>query len=282
MRTLPSVSLPLANVAELNSVANLSTMPKYDAYVTSTMVRRGMSSRQRVLFRGLILLAILTGVATLAVGQGEPNLDTGTKPFGSYYGGQFDSVSTVNGTLTADIPLMSYPQRGGQLGLNFALHYQNRGFYRVTECSPCFSTWYWAQSGFMIVDRDDLQVIRSFTSFPYGNSSVVWFNYGIYSSDGSYHALGNTVGSAYESVDATGLHFDSSTFLITDSRAIRYSTYPPTQSSPTSSSTSPCADGVAPKPYGPVPEYVGFKCEAVLREDANGNKISFSSTTGWT
>lgn len=61
----------------------------------------------------------------LALGQSLSGLEQGIKPYGSYEGGDIDSVSMVNGSLTLNIPLLSYPQRGGNLHLGFRLVYLN-------------------------------------------------------------------------------------------------------------------------------------------------------------
>jgi hypothetical protein len=56
----------------------------------------------------LLLLGALTAHA-----QNLAGLEQGIKPYGSYEGGDIDSVSMVNGSLTLHMPLLSYPQRGG-------------------------------------------------------------------------------------------------------------------------------------------------------------------------
>src|SRR5260221_4112820 len=56
-------------------------------------------------------------------------------PFRTYHGGDIDSINLSNGKLNIDIPLISYPQRGGKLNLGFALHYENTGLY-VAGCLP--------------------------------------------------------------------------------------------------------------------------------------------------
>jgi hypothetical protein len=57
-------------------------------------------------FFAIILFSIV------AVGQQNPNLDSGLNPYGSYHGGDVDSVSLINGNLTLHAPIAHYPQRG--------------------------------------------------------------------------------------------------------------------------------------------------------------------------
>lgn len=61
-----------------------------------------------------------------AVAQNDPSLDTGLKPYGSYHGGDLDSVSLTNGNLTLHIPLAGYPQRGN-LGYTPRIIYNSKG-----------------------------------------------------------------------------------------------------------------------------------------------------------
>ncbi len=75
---------------------------------------------QPSLGQGFLLACLLFVLGPIAFAQAHPAFDSGTKPFGSYSVGRFDSVSMVNGTLTVDIPLVSYPQRGGSWVLTLA------------------------------------------------------------------------------------------------------------------------------------------------------------------
>jgi len=92
-----------------------------------------------------ILGCLLSFCAVLAIqpahAQQDPELEVGMKPFGSYHGGNIDTVSLFNGQLSLDIPLISYPQRGGKLKLEFHLTYANVGAqadYFRRSC-PAFS-----------------------------------------------------------------------------------------------------------------------------------------------
>src|SRR5260221_7454964 len=87
-------------------------------------------------------------------------------PFRTYHGGDIDSINLSNGKLNIDIPLISYPQRGGKLNLGVALHYENTGLY-VAGCLPtAFSSGECAivfpfQSGFSLKE----------TSRPWGGAA---------------------------------------------------------------------------------------------------------------
>src|SRR6266446_4159570 len=60
-----------------------------------------------------------------AFGQTTPDLEEGVKPYGSFHGGDIDQVSLSSGKLALDIPLISYPQRGGKIKVGFDLRWQN-------------------------------------------------------------------------------------------------------------------------------------------------------------
>jgi YD repeat-containing protein len=80
------------------------------------------------LSRIAVLFLAFLSFATNATAQNDVNLDQGLKPYGSYMGGNIDTVSLTNGNLMLHIPLVSYPQRGGRLSLAFYLRYNNKGF----------------------------------------------------------------------------------------------------------------------------------------------------------
>jgi hypothetical protein len=68
--------------------------------------------------------------------QTAPNLDQGFKPYGSYQGGNIDSVSLSNGNVILHGPVASFPQRGGKLQLNFIFTYNNKGWVVKNFPSP--------------------------------------------------------------------------------------------------------------------------------------------------
>jgi hypothetical protein len=75
-------------------------------------------------FFTLVIVASVISCATLRA-QTDPGLETGLKPFGVYEGGNIDFVSTTTGKLHLHIPLLSYPQRGGKLHLNYFIDYDS-------------------------------------------------------------------------------------------------------------------------------------------------------------
>ena len=77
-----------------------------------------------VLCLGLCAL-LLSHPLRRADAQDVSGLEQGIKPYGSYDGGNLDSVNLANGSLSLHIPLISYPQRGGKLNVGFSIAYSN-------------------------------------------------------------------------------------------------------------------------------------------------------------
>src|SRR5579872_1226242 len=72
-------------------------------------------------FLAYICVAMITvGICIPCVAQANPNLESGIRPFGSYQGGNVDSIDLTNGNVGFSAPLFSYPQRG-KLKLAFNL-----------------------------------------------------------------------------------------------------------------------------------------------------------------
>ncbi len=71
------------------------------------------------------LLPIAAIFAPSAFGQTTPDLEEGMKPYGDFHGGDIDQVSLSSGKLVLNIPLVSYPQRGGRIKVGFGLRWQN-------------------------------------------------------------------------------------------------------------------------------------------------------------
>src|SRR5262245_20166285 len=82
-------------------------------------------------FRGFFVSLFLISLSSLTLAQTNPNLDTGLKPYGSYDGGNIDSVDLANGNLHIRAPIFSYPQGGG-MPANFVIAYNNKG-YKVDQ-----------------------------------------------------------------------------------------------------------------------------------------------------
>lgn len=179
--------------------------------------------------QALFLLTALLWAIT-ATGQTAPELEQGLKPFGSYNSGNIDVVNVFNGNLMVNVPLISYPQRGGTLKLEFALLSNNKTFAYTPTCDPstggCSYSWTTNGDGGFGIGVGDTQManwsdqIVNITQNP-DNPQYVTF-YTLTSSDGASHDVAG-VGNGYmRAADTSGYLFQPSTGVITDRSGISY------------------------------------------------------------
>lgn len=184
------------------------------------------------------LARISAGVALLLVSitpahvraQELPSTAQGLTPYGSFQGGKIDSVILPTGKLNLHIPLVSYPQRGGKLHVGFVIQYGNF-YFKDSKPKPCNpdlnpncstsqETWSLNPLGLAM----GVAIEPDFTmeeSGPTVNQNGAYL-YAVTTPDESQHTLyGTSDGNL--SMDATGLHFDSSLGVLTDTDGIRYS-----------------------------------------------------------
>jgi len=88
----------------------------------------------RVLVRNIgIGLLLLGGCTASVLAQDLPDVAQGLQPYVAYHGGQLDKVNIVNGSLTVQIPLVSYPQKGS-LSLSYSVIYNSFSFQDLANC----------------------------------------------------------------------------------------------------------------------------------------------------
>lgn len=85
----------------------------------------------------LVSLAFLFCGASQVYAQDGAGTEQGLKPYGSFHGGDIDSISMVNLKPNIHIPLVSYPQRGN-LNLSFSIIYQNPVYTPNAICQNQF------------------------------------------------------------------------------------------------------------------------------------------------
>ena len=164
---------------------------------------------------GLALLVFLfVFTPAFMAGQDLAGLEQGIKPYGSYENGDIDSISMVNGNLTLQIPLISYPQRGGKLHMGFTLLYSNPILQPYATCNPvqhtCTSSGYnvlyhWGpETGRLAIGlTNDFQPVMSSVSSSGGGVQY----YTVTEFDGAIHEMGQMNNGSWISIDATGYSF---------------------------------------------------------------------------
>jgi RHS repeat-associated protein len=226
------------------------------------------------LFSCLATLLFLNVAARTAVAQDDPNFAAGIQPYRSYHGGNIDSVSLFNGSLTVKIPLMSYPQIGGKLQLNLTMIYENRGYFGDNVCVPippgngtsCQIVYTSNGSGFRIVDEDSVSTVA--TNVPDGSPAGFLRTFNVVMADGSSMGLvdvGTVPMSVFESVVASGYRLEGG--IVTDPEGVRM--------------TPGCANTDNTNFFLNVWSSVTAPCSSPLRQDPNGNKITYSTSAGW-
>ena len=227
-------------------------------------------------FINLLFIATLLSMLGVQPSQGQSGVDllSGYRPFGSYQHGDVDRIDLSNGRPIIDIPLISYPQRGGKLQLNYVLRYHSpihsvTGNSEVlggmTGCIPsvfgggCI-VFPW-DSGFGGV-LETGAVSASTTCiggapYSYDCEAVVS------TADGS-HPMAPIASNSYRAVDGTGYRLDLPL------------AFPTNLSGP-----SPDFSHVITDANG-VRYWVSSDLSATVTEDANGNQIVGGSGNGVT
>ncbi|HEV1993136.1 MAG TPA: hypothetical protein VGR03_02285, partial [Candidatus Acidoferrum sp.] len=151
-----------------------------------------------------------------AFGQTTPDLEEGMKPYGGFHGGDIDQISLSSGKLVLNIPLVSYPQRGGKINVGFGLRWQN--------ITPRQTEVYYSNT-----DTYVEHAFRDASSVSVGQLDFVdnlgWSAIAgsAYSPDQSLHQMMTPdLGATYRSIDATGLLYSTANTTLQTSNGLRY------------------------------------------------------------
>lgn len=169
-----------------------------------------------------ITTLVLLFAAMAANAQTVAGAEQGMKPYGSYEGGNIDSISMVNGSLTLHIPIISYPQRGGKLHMDFYLYYANTILKPLATCSA--QTHMCSSSTYTVSRNNGADPISIVSVFPALGQTSTTSPYTVTTFDGAVHTLlqiGGT-GDNYVSVDATGYFFNPVSGVLIDRDGTRY------------------------------------------------------------
>ncbi len=182
------------------------------------------------------------------------------RPYGPYLETEIDSVNVITGNLSIRIPLVSYPQRGGDLRLTFRLGYNHRGWNSTYECfiNTCKYIWFNnVDRSVFLFDDQQFSVSRQqlFCPGPSCTRGNSIFMYIAKSADETEHGMVDLGNGVARATDASGIYASW--------------VQPP--------GTSTIIDRLGIRHY-----YTGTISSSwqVKREDRNGNQI-LQSTSGY-
>ncbi len=160
----------------------------------------------------LLLALLVLGSVRSSFAQDPDDIQQGIKAYGTYRGGDIDSVSMTNGNLTVDIPLLSYPQRG-RVNNGTRLIYNGKNYKQRTVCVAGDCTTYVDRISAispMIATGDEGFLTLKTTTIPINGTKLTFQSYSLVSGDGASHQMVQLSSTTLQSVDGTGLQVSSS------------------------------------------------------------------------
>jgi RHS repeat-associated protein len=142
------------------------------------------------------------------VAQDPDDIQQGIKAYGTYLGGDIDSVSMTNQNLTLHIPLVSYPQRGN-LDFGYYLVYNKMNYLPHTMCfaGTCYDElWLWPNAfyGGALMPIENHAFASKETYVQVVGTELGFDSYSLIESDGASHQLAYINSTLAETVDGTG------------------------------------------------------------------------------
>jgi len=226
----------------------------------------------------VVLIGLLLGIQS-ASAQTDQDFETGLNPYRSYQFGNIDSINLYNRGLNVDIPIISYPQRGGKLSLNFVLHYADLGNWWDEDCSDgCYyssSSGVYPQSGFGVIQAGTVASAGGSCVYSGNQEEEEYCSYSLTTADGGSSSFSPINNTTWRSNDTGGYLLSNYTYedyggptpLLVDKNGISY----------------PEGAGNFWTYGAPVPlsSYSGAGFPPAELEDTNGNEIVLSTTSGW-
>lgn len=138
----------------------------------------------------IIAISCLSFFSSNVHAQDTPDLASGLTPYGSFQGGDIDSINLPTGNLFVHIPIIGYPQRGGKLRLNFQLmgNGKNLAAYQICPTkTDCFYTWTVHNSPLSLADDQKVAFGSAILQIHVGSHIVDMGEYSVVTPDGSVH-----------------------------------------------------------------------------------------------
>src|ERR1700677_709214 len=156
----------------------------------------------------VVLLLFVATCSGWLVAQDPDDIQQGIKAYGTYLGGDIDSVSMTNQNLTLHIPLVSYPQRGN-LDFGYYLVYNKMNYLPHTMCfaGTCYDElWLWPNAfyGGALMPIENHAFASKETYVQVVGTELGFDSYSLIESDGASHQLAYINSTLAETVDGTG------------------------------------------------------------------------------
>lgn len=168
------------------------------------------------------LMSLLIWSTGMAFAQDQAGLEQGLKPYGSFEGGDFDSISMVNRGINLHIPLVSYPQRGN-LHLGFYIMYQNP-VYEAQQVNCLQVKPYTCTFQYIFYRAPQIQIVPDFLLIASCSLCGTGGYYQVADPDGQTHQLGQISSGNWVSLDTTGYNYNPTSAVLTDRHGIQYAT----------------------------------------------------------
>ncbi|KAA6461893.1 hypothetical protein DYQ86_09605 [Acidobacteria bacterium AB60] len=227
----------------------------------ATISSSTISNPAKLLRTAVTCCATVSAMQGIYRAQDTSDIAAGNQPGISFSGSDIDAINLANGMLNVHIPLLSFPQRGGKLRLDFSFRARGKRTLLYIPGNPSLgtdptTTWtalhnstdFGGLSG--LTDDQDVTMTGVTHTYqrPYPQQGSLTDNQAVWStSDGATHAGYQVSGTSYQmAIDGTGFK------------------YPLTYSG-TCASSCYTTDG----------DGVSYRLSSsVIREDKNGNKIT--------
>ena len=170
--------------------------------------------------RSALVNSVLVLCVPFALGQSLPE-DIGLQEYHDYHGGDIDHVNLDTGNLTVTIPILSYPQRGNALKMDFGVNYNGTGLtYQDLVCvqGQCELGWASPYRPSMSLALTPAGVVATPALFdlqsmatglvklpePGSNPPTYWWQTNWYTADGGAHP-GGQISTGQIALDGSGI-----------------------------------------------------------------------------
>src|SRR5215470_2578650 len=219
-----------------------------------------------------LFLGLLFVLSICAAAQEEPNLERGLQPYGSYQGGNIDTVDLKNGNVTIKMTMWRNPERGDKLDVENFWLYNGKTFQMEQTCDPtngCQVFWNMRTLGVVLsnslaVNLDYQSIVMGYVDGP----PTLWdVTDTVQTSDGASFVLANLPHSGFcgapcltvagaKAANGTGW-FLSTSGVLYDGNGVAY----PVSAGGSNQVNGPCQNGLC------------APTTAAIATDPNGNQI---------